>query len=97
MHQHLTSACDLRCLITRGYFFRCDVAALKHEMQTGTVKRSPPDGHGHTKLRSQPSDSRDNSVMVSPIVNIADGDEVEVLGLQGNFYKVFVWGLEFEI
>jgi len=57
-------------------------------MQRGVVRRNPPDGHKHTKLRSQATDSRDPSVMVQPTVEISDGEDVDILGMQGQFYQV---------
>ncbi len=55
----------------------------------GVVQRTPPDSHNHTKLRAVPSDSRDLSVMVTPIVEVADGEEVEVLESHGLFVRVY--------
>ena len=52
------------------------------------VRRYPPDAHSHTKLRASPVDSKDLSVMVHPIVNVSDGEEVEVLSTHGSYVKV---------
>ena len=52
--------CKRLCAFARA---QCD---LKQQIlsQTAVVRRTPPDGHTHTKLRAMPSESRDLSVMV---------------------------------